>query len=146
LIAMGLAEWSAAAPRIRAAAVVDGQYAIQVAGSLTGSGVATKQGRVVQIAASVAQDDEAGSFSATLQVTGNHFSGTGTAMGRAITIYGRLDSSGDDARKGKLKSSRIVGCYASESGQRGRIAGVIPLTAGHDAGNDHANGDRDDDD
>lgn len=102
----------------------DGQYLTYVKGFFTGSGTSNVSGDAISIQASVVgADGVKGSLSApSLALTGDHFTGSGTANGISLTFTGRIDGYSSD---NNFKGARILVLYTDGNGHGGRIAGVI---------------------
>src|ERR1700730_6123022 len=79
--------------RAGASGAAIGDYSIAIAGSYKGTGTATLTATTVSVTGSVTdQNGNSGSLIASnLVIDGNHFSGSGTVMGTAMTVLGRLD-------------------------------------------------------
>ena len=118
----------------------EGGYKVAIRGNCSGTGSATVHGGNgggnVTVTAEVTDDKgNKGVFEAKLQLKGAHFKGEGKAMGRTVTITGRLDGyaskkGGPGKGKGKAfqkETARLLGSYTDEKNPAfsGRIAGVI---------------------
>lgn len=104
-------------------------YSISIKGYLSGSGIASLNGTTLSLSGTVTDEQgNTGDFSApnlTVNAT-NHFSGTGTALGLAMKIGGRLDSV--TSQETTLKTDRIACNYKlSSCDGRGRVAGYVPV-------------------
>ena len=104
-------------------------YSISIKGYLSGSGIASLNGTTLSLSGTVTDEQgNTGDFSApnlTVDAT-NHFSGTGTALGLAMKIGGRLDSV--TSQETTLKTDRIACNYKLPSCDgRGRVAGYVPV-------------------
>jgi hypothetical protein len=103
----------------------DGEYKVTVAGYYSGQGSATipQNMKLVSFQATVDTEDGGnGTLSATnLHIRDNHFSGTGTALGKQVQLDGRIDV--PDGVGEEVQSARIVCNLESEDGHRGRIVG-----------------------
>jgi hypothetical protein len=102
-------------------------YTLKIAGCAQGSGQAQLSGTSLSISASVNQEGcTPGSLVAsnlTVDAT-SHFRGTGTWLGKSLTIGGRLDD--PQEKDTQLKASRLVGTFVTSDGSYGRIVGYVP--------------------
>jgi hypothetical protein len=109
------------------AAQTDGYY-VAIRGSYTGIGSATVTATTLSITATVTdQSGNKGSLVASnlaIDSTGTHFSGSGTVLGTAMTVLGRLDAA--DAQGKVPKTARLMGIFTVNSSTHGRLAGYVP--------------------
>ncbi|HEY8749003.1 MAG TPA: hypothetical protein VIM11_13560 [Tepidisphaeraceae bacterium] len=120
-------------------AVADGTYRIFVRGYYTGDGTATVTGGFVSIDADIRDDSGAKGKLIVTQIglVGNLFKGTGTLMGGAMTVSGRVeaaDPAAAPAGKGNgnqaadaehvVNDARIAATYKGPLERQGRFAGA----------------------
>jgi hypothetical protein len=124
----------------QAPATISGAYKILIRGNYTGEGVATVTEGFVTIDANVKDDN---GFEGKLTITqaglvGDHFKGTGTVMGGALTVQGRVEAkdpdpkapgNGNGAQNAAgadpvVSDARIGATFAGPRGRGGRIVGA----------------------
>jgi hypothetical protein len=111
-----------------------GSYSVTVGGYLTGNGTASANAGKISISASVTDESgNKGSFSADLSVDNtNHFTGTGSALGIAMRLSGRIDAAGQDSA---LKTKRFVCTFKTVKDSQhseehhGRVVGFVDLSS-----------------
>lgn len=110
-----------AAGMARPAGNVNGAYKVAVAGNFEGSGVAAVGGRRVNINCEVRDSDgRRGRLQAHLPMVNNRFNGTGTVMGQAMIISGRVDP--PDQEGEVVRKARVYATFTAGE-DVGRIAG-----------------------
>jgi len=102
-------------------------YTILVRGYYTGDGTATANGGFVSLSATVRDPSgNIGLLSATtIDLVGDHFSGPATALGKTITVSGRVDAPDPTASPDAVVTDgRIGAMYIDPRGHTGRIVGT----------------------
>lgn len=101
----------------------NGSYTARVAGYFTGLGTAEVGDESVSLRVGLtAPGGISGELRAeNLAINGPYFSGTGTAIGKAVVIRGRLDAA---------KASRLVATFRSSDGRLGRLVATLPGEVG----------------
>ena len=106
----------------RARAQVNGSYKVKVAGDFIGGGNVAVGGPNVNINVTVEDlDGNVGRLRAQVNLVENRFAGTGTVMGRPMSIEGRIDPA--DAPGDRLRNARIVATFSDDTGRHGRLVG-----------------------
>jgi hypothetical protein len=108
----------------------DGEYNVSVAGYFKGQGAGTVAGDKIKLQMTVTAENGAkGDLIAPgLAIVANHFSGSGTALGQAVTFEGRLDAPDQDLEK-SIRGVRLVGTVKTADGRYSRLVGFIPALA-----------------
>lgn len=121
----------------QAPSAISGTYKILIRGNYTGEGVATVSDGFVTITATIKDDN---GYQGTLTINqaglvGDHFKGTGTVMGGALTVQGRVEAKDPDPKAGPantdpnntdpvVSDARIGATFAGPLGRGGRIVGA----------------------
>ena len=102
-------------------------YTVSIGGYLVGQGKASVTATRLSISGYVTDDrGRKGTFLATnLVVDGLHFTGTGLAMGKPMTLEGRLDPM--STQESTLKTERLVCTFTLQGNLRGRVVGFVPV-------------------
>lgn len=102
-----------------------GGYTFTVAGYVTGKGNATVAGTSISLQSNVTTaSGDKGLLVCNLTLKQNHFSGTGTVMGKAATFRGRVDAPDIDDETA-IRGVRLA-CTVAVDGQYARVVGFIP--------------------
>jgi hypothetical protein len=114
-------------------------HLIVVVGSLSGGGDAQVSDQSVTFSSEVNESNgkgkgkgkgpkngkKSGSVSgSSTSMADNRFRATGTALGEAVTIVGRVDPP-DSSAHGVLKKARLVATFVLSDGTKGRIVGYL---------------------
>lgn len=97
----------------------NGPYQLTVAGSFSGTGNATVTDTTVSLIATISdgQGHSGQLVVSNMLIDGPYFTGTGTVMGKPMTVHGRLDAA---------QASRFACTYCTDDGYSGRAAGALP--------------------
>ncbi len=127
LVSVNLTQGSGRSPRGPKPKGTDGAYTIHVGGYYHGTGSATVNGDFITITATlIGEHGEQGQLNAAnLAISGNYVSGQGTLLGQTVTVYGRLDPTGEDGNGKKLKTARFVSNIATADGHHIRVEGIL---------------------
>jgi hypothetical protein len=105
-----------------------GDYILTVTGGFQGGGKATVDTNVALLVKVSDKDGKSGMLVANnLPVTQGYFTGKGTIMGAACTVYGRVDlASATDVEETDLQATtaRITGTFKTDDGKVGRLVAV----------------------
>lgn len=108
-----------------------GGYAITVAGFGKGEGMATVAGDKIKLQANITAAAGGGKGQLTadnLTLTKNHFSGSGSVLGKPAKFKGRLDVP-DSEDELAIRGVRMVCTVVTADGQYLRVIGFIPEQA-----------------
>jgi hypothetical protein len=108
----------------------DGEYNVSAAGYFKGQGTAQLSGNKIKLQMTVvAADGKKGDLTSPgLTIDGNHFTGTGTALGLPVKFEGRVDAPDSEDEK-SIRGVRMVGLVKTADGKYSRLVGFIPSMA-----------------
>jgi hypothetical protein len=117
---------TALCPAVLADSTTDGQghYAIYVRGYWTGLGDATVTASTVTVTATVqiATGQSGQLILSNLPLTNNHFIGTGTVLGIAVSVDGRVQPP-DPSNRQAVTTNAVLAATVLGGGHAGRVAG-----------------------